>query len=474
MDASRCCRSINFPNYSAPHLLLLPFPPFNFLLPVPSKSVWLCVKRQHEWSGANVPEAAGALLRWHRFDIHCRITNRADFLSGNKFLGNDSDTNIVKIYRMLDKKCPDQYHYYQRNSLWILKMLKQSLTSKAGIGTYAQNQTSNSSTPRGLFSRLKASIEFSIDQAIGTSFVHHVLAGYRFLMRYYSPGDHIYIFGFSRGAYTARFLAEMVHDIGLLSKGNEEMVHFAWNTFSDYQRTRSNTEAKKEKEDYMSLFNKTFCRPMVDVYFLGLFDCVNSVGQFEIPLFRKSSPWIPTPTAKHTRHAVSIHERRLKFKPALFELDDSKISKIPKVEKVSFADNHADIPEVKEMWFAGNHADIGGGWEPVKNKRLLSDIPLEWMIQEIKSLEAGASHLAIDEDQELAILKSSGYDCNAPHDMLARGSGTSTLGILGWWILGLSLLPIRPSHALIGNRNSSFLHAPRARRSWMGPTLLAA
>ena len=329
-------------------------------------------------------------------------------------------------------------------------MLKQSLTSKAGIGTYAQNQTSNSSTPRGLFSRLKASIEFSIDQAIGTSFVHHVLAGYRFLMRYYSPGDHIYIFGFSRGAYTARFLAEMVHDIGLLSKGNEEMVHFAWNTFSDYQRTRSDTEAKKEKKIYMGLFNETFCRPDVDVYFLGLFDCVNSVGQFEIPLFRKSSPCVPILTAKHTRHAVSIHERRLKFKPALFELDDSKSSR---------------ILEVKEMWFAGNHADIGGGWEPVKNKRLLSDIPLEWMIQEIKSLEAGASHLAIDEDQELAILKSSGYDCNAPHDMLARGSGTSTLGILGWWILGLSLLPIRPSHALIGNRNSSFLHAPRARRS---------
>ena len=300
-------------------------------------------------------------------------------------------------------------------------MLEHSLTSKAGIGTYAQNQTSNSSTPRGLFSRLKTSIEFSIDQAIGTSFVHHVLAGYRFLMRYYSPGDHIYIFGFSRGAYTARFLAEMVHDIGLLSKGNEEMVHFAWNTFSDYQRTRSDTEAGKEKKKYLDQFKETFCRPDVDVYFLGLFDCVNSVGQFEIPLFRKSSPWVPIPPAKYTRHAVSIHERRLKFKPALFELDDSDISK---------------NPGLKEVWFAGNHADIGGGWEPVENKRLLSDIPLKWMIEEIESLQDDADHLAIDERQREEILKSSGQDWNAPHDMLARGSGTSTLGVLGWWILG--------------------------------------
>ena len=333
------------------------------------------------------------------------------------------------------------------------RRLEHSLTSKAGIGTYAQNQTSNSSTPSGLFSRLKASIEFSIDQAIGTSFVDHVLAGYRFLMRYYSPGDHIYIFGFSRGAYTARFLAEMVLDIGLLSKGNEEMVHFAWNTFSDYQRTSFDTKDEKEKneekEKYLGQFKETFCRPGVKVFFLGLFDCVNSVGQFEIPLYRKSSPRIPIAPATYTRHAVSIHERRVKFKPAIFELNDFDSS---------------EVAGLKEVWFAGNHGDIGGGWERVEDKCLLSDIPLKWMIEEIESLEDGFSHLAIDERQKSKILSSSTLENNAPHDMLARGGGTSMLGVLGWWILGLSLLLIRPSHALTGNRNPS-LHAPRARKS---------
>lgn len=58
-----------------------------------------------------------------------------------------------------------------------------------------------------------------LDQALGLSFRHHVIAGYQFIMRYYSPGDCIYIFGFSRGAYTARFLAEMLQKIGLLSRG---------------------------------------------------------------------------------------------------------------------------------------------------------------------------------------------------------------------------------------------------------------
>ena len=116
VNASRCCRSINFLIYYAPLLLLLLFPPSNFLLPSPSNSVCLYVKSPHERSRANVAEAAGALLRWHRFVIHSRITKRADSLSGNKFLGNDSDTNIVKIYKMFDRKCPNQYHYYQRNS----------------------------------------------------------------------------------------------------------------------------------------------------------------------------------------------------------------------------------------------------------------------------------------------------------------------------------------------------------------------
>ena len=232
----------------------------------------------------------------------------------------------------------------------MLRRLEHSLTSKAGIGTYAQNQTSNSSTPRGLFSRLKASIEFSIDQAIGTSFVDHVLAGYRFLMRYYSPGDHIYIFGFSRGAYTARFLAEMVLDIGLLSKGNEEMVHFAWNTFSDYQRNRSNTKAEGEKENYLGQFKETFCRPDVGVYFLGLFDCVNSVGQFEIPLLRKSSPRIPIAPATYTRHAVSIHERRLKFKPAIFELNDFNSSETAGLRKCGSPGIMGTLGEVGNVW----------------------------------------------------------------------------------------------------------------------------
>lgn len=144
---------------------------------------------------------------------------------------------------------------------------------------------------------MKASIGQTIDQAIGTTFEYHVSAGYKFLMRFYSPGDAIYIFGFSRGAYTARFLAEMINVAGLLSQGNEDMVRFAFSSFSDVQRHRGKlkkTEEERNHEKYLQNFKKTFCRPNVDVYFLGLFDCVNSVGQFEVPFRRGSYRYIAT------------------------------------------------------------------------------------------------------------------------------------------------------------------------------------
>lgn len=60
------------------------------------------------------------------------------------------------------------------------------------------------------------------------------MAAYRFLMRYYNDGDKIYIFGFSRGAYTARSLAQLLDYIGLLSAGNEELLRFGKTKISSY------------------------------------------------------------------------------------------------------------------------------------------------------------------------------------------------------------------------------------------------
>lgn len=141
-------------------------------------------------------------------------------------------------------------------------------------------------------------------------------------MRYYSPGDDIFLFGFSRGAYTARFLAEMLDHVGLLSAGNEEMARFAWKTFQKWQTRRERTAEEKEEKrqllEYMCAFRETFSRPVHRIRFLGLFDTVNSVPHFENAWMQRSRfPYTARSTAKVIRHAVAIDERRAKFRQDL-------------------------------------------------------------------------------------------------------------------------------------------------------------
>lgn len=151
-------------------------------------------------------------------------------------------------------------------------------------------------------------------------------------MRFYSPGDEIYIFGFSRGAYVARFLAEMLDYVGLLSHGNEEMVAFAWKAFSQWQCRRAVRANDKEAErkthqmyEFMKGFRETFSRPVRRIRFLGLFDTVNSVPKFETAWMERSQfPYTARSSAKVIRHAVSIDERRAKFRQDLMYQTDSR------------------------------------------------------------------------------------------------------------------------------------------------------
>ncbi|KPM36531.1 hypothetical protein AK830_g10034 [Neonectria ditissima] len=228
--------------------------------------------------------------------------------TGNKFHGDDSDSNILKIFRMLDRTADDQFHYYQ-----------------PGIGTYV---VSGSLTHTGIRARMSSWYQKAKDSAIGSSFDQHVVGGYRFLMRFYNPGDEIYMFGFSRGAYIARFLAEMLDYIGLLSHGNEEMVKFAWKAFAEWQArgqasgNDEEAEQTRKKRDemfrFMKGFRETFSRPVGRIRFLGLFDTVNSVPRFETAWMQRSKfPYTARSSARVIRHAVSIDERRAKFRQDL-------------------------------------------------------------------------------------------------------------------------------------------------------------
>ena len=93
----------------------------------------------------------------------------------------------------------------------------------------------------------------------------------------------------------------MISTIGLLSKGNEEMVAFAYRTYQEYEMGIGRFKSTVEAERYMTSFKTTFCRSHAKVHFLGLFDTVNSVGYFDNPLSKKKYLSSVVATASHVR-----------------------------------------------------------------------------------------------------------------------------------------------------------------------------
>ncbi|KIO29075.1 hypothetical protein M407DRAFT_60257, partial [Tulasnella calospora MUT 4182] len=159
-----------------------------------------------------------------------------------------------------------------------------------GIGTY---------TPAGMMGYLRQQGAQLLDEGFAWYLEDHVISGYKFLMDRYQDGDKICLFGFSRGAYTARALAGMIRRVGLLPPGNSEHVPFAYKIFKDH-------------DDPLGWicenFKKTFSRN-VEVEFVGIWDTVESVGLIprRLPNTRKNK------IVKHVRHALALDERRVKF-----------------------------------------------------------------------------------------------------------------------------------------------------------------
>lgn len=226
----------------------------------------------------------------------------------------------------------------------------------------------------------------TLDQALATSFNQHVIGGYRFLARRWKPGCRVYLFGFSRGAYTARFLNEMLDYVGLISADNEELIPFVWEAFLNWKFAPQSNTLRQDAYDQLRLSRETMCRPIDRVHFLGLFDTVSSVAQFG----SGQEPTSCQPRPSITRHAVSIDERRIKFQPVLFGDESGTKRRKPircdQSEEMYAAesDSDDDTPtDLEEVYFAGDHSDVGGGWRPdAEETHPRSHIPLMWMVNE--------------------------------------------------------------------------------------------
>ncbi len=202
-------------------------------------------------------------------------------------------------------------------------------------------------------------IDHLLDGVTGKGLFQKIKDGYTVIARSYQDGDQIFLFGFSRGAYTARSLAGMIAVCGLPAPGKFDgnATDAAFDTY----------RAPKVGADRASLlvnFTQRYAAQNVKIAMVGVWDTVGALGipgDLFIGLDADKYGFLDTslhPNIQSAYQALAIDERRSEFAPTLWTTPASA----------------AQI--VEQIWFSGVHCDVGGGYAA----HGLSDITLGWMM----------------------------------------------------------------------------------------------
>lgn len=201
----------------------------------------------------------------------------------------------------------------------------------------------------------------------------NIMSAYRWLGSHYQPGDRIFLFGFSRGAFTVRSLGGMISTCGLLKLTGLPAQDVWSRVETAYKDGYRNHGVGPWAGDWA--FHQDEPGGKVPVYFLGVWDTVGALG---VPNDLSILNLLDNPKryffhdtelssiVLNARHAVALDEQRASFAPTLW----SKIE---------------DRPSVKQVWFPGAHCNVGGGYV----EKGLSDGALKWMMDEAGQLGIG-------------------------------------------------------------------------------------
>jgi uncharacterized protein (DUF2235 family) len=300
---------------------------------------------------------------------------------GTKNLFGQNNTNVVRLAQVLDRRNEAQRLYYD-----------------PGVGTLPE--------PNAL-TAIRKRLSEAIALAFGVGLNANVEEAYAYLMNFWEPDDVVFLFGFSRGAYTARVLAAMLHGLGLLPAGQDHLVPYVMKLFKSIRDGVGDDEASSKYWTVCREFRRTFAREATPgdearhfrVHFVGVWDTVSSVGWVWDP---RTFPYTArNPSVSIVRQAIAIDERRAFFRQNLFR-------KVPE-------------QDLQERWFPGVHADVGGGY-PLADGHLWR-APFVWIVD-----EARRAGLRIDDDRLTDVIKGS-----TEHE---SWKGTQHESLKGAWWLG--------------------------------------
>ncbi len=222
--------------------------------------------------------------------------------------------------------------------------------------------------------------------AFGAGTITRIVRGYTFISRNWEPGDDIFIIGFSRGAYTARALAGLIASVGLLDPKKNDLhdKDLAYSLgVAAWRQYREKAGAKQTQRSIKDLFASFIANlpgyariPLppeslvkARIKAVAVWDTVGALGiptqnaeGSAIDVFRFADD-ILSDDVDHGIHAVSVDERRSSFQPTLWQTRKG----------------------MKQYLFPGAHADVGGGYPEQESE--LSNIALQWMIEEVRALD---------------------------------------------------------------------------------------
>lgn len=202
--------------------------------------------------------------------------------------------------------------------------------------------------------------------AFGRGLYDNVAEGYRFLIRHWRPGDQIFLFGFSRGAFTARSIGGLVNAFGIIGDHQDTLVDSLVATY--FARDSA------ARRDITAQVSRVFRQggqdaPRPQIHFTGVWDTVASVGMPPFHLRITATPSLQGKQFRHVRQALALDEQRASFRPRAYAQDDG-----------DFRLQDGDTGDVRQRWFRGAHCDVGGGYQ--FRDSALAQAPFAWLVNE--------------------------------------------------------------------------------------------